>query len=373
MPLNSDVFTIVDAARQQSQSVKFAELLTQRNDIVGMLPMEECNSGDSHVSSQETKLPQVFVRRFNRGVPTSMTSEATMRFGTIMYESTCSIDVEHAKREYPKFLQKAQGNSTVALKMYREKKSGRFGQAMAQQVAEALIYGDEDGPNRTHGLLSLMNDNTAENNRNIINGGSTTQNLNTSIYLVTLSDEVISMLYPQGTAGGLETYDEGRQTVTTQRRPTTAGERTGDIALATLPMLLERFSWRVGLGVYDWRGVGRICNINAAEARAGDAGRTSLLDAMTKLDNSVDGPTNAKRIWLMNKDMKEAVELEADDWIKNSTSVTYENVDGRTVTKVRGHAIHLVDRIMNNEALVTAANLQTALTFTKDRKTFLGF
>ena len=78
MALAADLFTIADAARAQGFGMT-ARLLEERLDLTPALPAVMCNSGDTHVGSLQTLLPETFVRRMNQGVPSSMGSKASIR------------------------------------------------------------------------------------------------------------------------------------------------------------------------------------------------------------------------------------------------------------------------------------------------------
>ena len=384
MALGTDVFTIADAARAQGYGM-VAKLLEERLDLTPALPAVKCNSGDTHVGSLQTRLPETFVRRMNQGVPSSMGSKASIRFNTYAFENRCEIDIKQVRREYPKYIDAAGGDRQLAIQMYRAEASEDHQLSMAKRVERALIYGLTDGPQVIHGIRDLMNDaNSSGNSRNVIYGGSKTTlptGKSTSIYLLTLSPKVLSMLYPAGSKPGFASYDEGEQTATTSdfgelkigtladssknRREhdnsytVAKGTRSlasGEIGAPKLRVLAERFEWDLGLALLDWRGCGRATANSALLAQNTiDASATlantpvDLIDLIRKLDQAVESVGGGRKCLLMNVESKYALEAQVDDSIRYGGSIQYKDIAGKSVMHYREYPVLISDQIPNYE------------------------
>ena len=261
---------------------------------------------------------------------------------------------------------------------------------MAKRVERSLIYGLIDGPQIIHGLRDLMNDATGGNSRNIIYGADKSTlptGKATSIYLLTLSPRVLSMIYPSGSKPGFSSYDEGEQTATTSgfgelqvnnladtatnRRehdqPYNVVSRTrslanGELGVPKLRVLAERFEWDLGLALLDWRGCGRgVANsallaqntINASPSLTNTP--VDLIDLLRKMDQAVESVGGGRKCWLMNVETKYALEAQVDDSIRYGGSITYKDIAGKSVMHYREMPVLISDQISNYEDAPTNA------------------
>jgi hypothetical protein len=148
----------------------------------------------------------------------------------------------------------------------------------------------------------------------VINGGGGGSN-NCSIWCVTWSDAATTLLYPQGTAGGINREDKGTQ-------------RVLDGSGNSYYVKEEVFRAHCGLAVKDWRYNARICNINATNR---DAGSVDLYALLRKMFYSLQGVYQTA--------------LKSGDGKLNPSA----SAEGRTV---RGIPIEVTDALLDTEAAV---------------------
>lgn len=300
-----------------------AEVLAQNNAIIKDLQFEECNDKTGHKSTIRTGLPNVGWRKLNYGVPQSKSQTQQVRDTTGMLEAVSPVDV-------------------VTLKLARNEaefllsESSAFLERMSQVWAETLFYGDvAKAPEKFNGLAvrygTISGD--APSVKNVIDAGSTTENKNTSIWLVGHGAGKVFGIYPEGTKAGIEKTDKGVQ----EWR-----DENGN----TFEARVIRFKAYTGLCVRDWRYVVRICNINAASLNA-----ANLMKLMIKAKRLIPSLESCKPVFYANNEVLTALEQGLYD--KSNVHLTLADAQsGIQELRMSQIPVHACDAIRNDEKLV---------------------
>ncbi len=122
---------------------------------------------------------------------------------------TDSIGMLESYAEVDKSLADLNGNTSE----FRLSERRAFIEAMNQQMAQTLFYGDTSvSPQQFMGLSSRYSSKTAGNGQNIIDAGGTGTD-NTSIWLVVWGENTVHGIFPKGQKAGLHMEDKGQQTL----------------------------------------------------------------------------------------------------------------------------------------------------------------
>ncbi|MDD6153421.1 MAG: hypothetical protein PUC11_05695 [Elusimicrobia bacterium] len=300
-----------------------AEVLAQNNAIIKDLQFEECNDKTGHKSTIRTGMPNVGWRKLNYGVPQSKSQTQQVRDTTGMLEAVSPVDV-------------------VTLKLARNEaefllsESSAFLEKMSQVWAETLFYGDvAKSPEKFNGLAvrygTISGD--APSVKNVIDAGSTTENKNTSIWLVGHGPGKVFGIYPEGTKAGIEKTDKGVQ----EWR-----DENGN----TFEARVIRFKAYTGLCVRDWRYVVRICNINATSLNA-----ANLMKLMIKAKRLIPSLESCKPVFYANNEVLTALEQGLYD--KSNVHLTLADAQsGIQELRMSQIPVHACDAIRNDEKLV---------------------
>jgi hypothetical protein len=335
--IGATFFDLIDLHKSEGNgsAATVIEMLKENNAILDDAMTVECNMGTSHRTTIRTGLPSVTWGRFYQGIPQSKGTKAQVDDTTGFVEALSTVDerlLDISSNPAAVRLAEAQG----------------FLEAMSQEVAATLIYGnDNTSPEEFTGFAPRFNSLSAANGDMIVDGGGTGSD-NTSIWFVTWGDNTAHMLYPSGTAAGVSRNDMGRQRVV---------DGSGNAYYAQE----EMFSQHAGLSVRDWRQVARIANIDSSDLIAGSVDIYALMrKAFWKLKKH-RLPGSRFAIYC-NSDCLEA--LDADSTPTTSTitgGTTRESyvrlrpteVDGFEVMSYRGFPVRQVDAILNTEAQIT--------------------
>lgn len=222
-----------------------ANLLAQTNEILTDCVYVQGNLPTGHRVTIATGLPTTYYRSLNQGIPTSKATTVQVDEGTAIAEARSEIDIDLAMLN---------GNSAE----FRLSESRMFIESMNQTIASGMFYGDPaTDPNQFLGLTQRYSDTTAGNGQNIIKSDGADALQQTSIWLVCWGDNTTFCIFGKGSKAGLLQEDLGRQT----------SYDAGGTGLR-MEVFAERFQWKTGLVVKDWRSVVRICNLETADFAA---------------------------------------------------------------------------------------------------------
>ena len=330
--IGSTFFDLIDLNKRQDESRQIAtviEMLKENNAILDDAIAMECNSGTKHRTTIRTGLPTVTWGQFYQGISQSKSTTAQVDDTTGFVEQLSSVDTR---------LLNISGNPNAV----RLSEAQASLEAISQEVASNIIYGnDATDPNKFLGFAPRFSDTSAANGGQIVDAGGSGAD-NTSIWFVTWGDNKSHLIYPEGTAAGVQREDKGEQ-------------RTVDGSGNPYFVKEELFSQHVGLTVRDWRSVVRVANVDVSDLQAGSVDIYKFMrQAYWRMNkHRVEGTRAAI---YCNSDVLEA--LDADSTPTTSTSASFvrlqpTEVDGAEVMAYRGMPVRQVDAILNNEAQVT--------------------
>ena len=253
---------------------KIIEMLSTTNEVLDDMLFQEGNLPTGHKSTIRTGLPSAAWRLLNYGVPQSKSR-------TQQIIDTCGMLEAYA--EMDKALADLNGNTGV----FRMSEDQAFLQAMNQEMASTLFYGDTSkNPERFLGLAprySTLNKNKAATAANVIDAGGTASGALTSIWLPAWGAQTAFGIYPKGSKAGFQHTDLGEVTLQDGNGGQYQGYRT-------------HYKWDIGLVVRDWRYIVRICNIDLATITADE-----LLELMVRASELLPDEKLGHPVFYMNR------------------------------------------------------------------------
>ncbi len=327
--LGTGALTLSDWAKRLDPDGKvptIVELLAQTNELLDDMQWREGNLPTGHRTTIRTGLPAVYWRLLNQGVAPSKSTTAQVDEQAGMLEAWSEVD---------KDLALLNGNVSA----FRLSEAKAFLEAMNQEMAQTLIYGNGGlAPEEFTGLAPRYSDSTATNGDNIIKAGGVGAD-NTSIWLVAWGEETCHGIFPKGSKAGLIHEDFGEVTV----------EVTAGIAGNRMRAFQERYQWKAGLVVKDWRYVVRIANIDVSDL----AGATppDIIHFMEQADEIIPNSLG-RRVYYMNRRVSRYLRKFVRTNVTNGGGLTFENFAGKRIMAFDGVPIRRVDAILNTEALV---------------------
>ncbi len=306
------------------------ELMNQTNDIMTDVPLMESNQTNGHLTRIRTGLPAVYWTRLYEGTLPSKGTYSHVTEPCGMLESRFYID----ERECSLYGDKA--------KAFRLSESTGHAEAMRQEVAKTLFYGDTAvTPEKFNGLAKRY---PASDAPNVIDASKGIEleegEAVTSLWFISWGDRTVHGLYPKHTKAGLSTEDLGRQTVSDDK-----GGR--------YEALEEKHIWQIGLAVRDWRACVRIANIpvNRLSFSAGETGFIDLRKLTVQAKNMMPETMRQNGVWYCNQDVLTALELQSTD--PQGVHLTYgEYFDSKTIPVIHGRPIRQCDAISSSEDII---------------------
>jgi hypothetical protein len=334
--LNPNVLTLADHAKRfgpDGKPAAIVELLKSTNPILEDMMFMEGNLPTGHRITMRTGLPTVYWRLINAGVPTSKSTTAQVDEHSGLLEAWSEVDVELAKLN-------------GATSQFRMSEASAFIEAMNQEMAATVFYGNSAlAPEEFTGLSPRYSSlSTAiANSRNVLDAGGTGSD-NSSIWLIGWGDNGITGIFPKGSTAGLDHNDFGEVTaeVTTNSINALGGTR--------MRVLQERFVWKAGLALRDWRYIVRIANIDISDLDTVDA--AALISLMTEALYLIPALGNVSPAFYMNRQLAHALDVQRRADVVAGGGITWESVDGRRSGSFQGIPVRVTDAILNTEARV---------------------
>jgi major capsid protein gp7 len=287
----------------------------------------EGNLPTGHRTTVRTGLPTVAWRLINSGVTPSKSTTAQIDEQAGILEAWSEVDVD---------LVTLNGNEASL----RLSEARAFIEAMNQEMAQTLFYGNMGlAPEEFTGLSVRYSSLSAGNATNILDAGGSDSADSTSIWLVAWDEETLSGIFPKGSKAGLQHNDYGEVTV----------EVTAGVAGQRMRALQERWQWKAGIALKDWRFVVRIANVDVSNLAGGTA--ADLVDLM---ENALEILPNemGRPVFYMNRTVARYLRKQERADVTSGGGLTFENVGGRRITSFSGVPVRRVDALLNTEARV---------------------
>jgi hypothetical protein len=334
--------TLLDWAKSidpNGNTADVAELLTQQNEILLDMPFIEGNLPTGHRTTIRTGLPTAVWRQLYQGVPPSKSVRAQVDDACGMLETRSEVD---------KDLADLNGNAP----QFRLSEANAFVESMNQTMASTLFYGNTAiNPERFMGLAPRFAAiSGATNAQNVIDaGGSGTDN--TSVWLVVWGKNTVTGIFPKGSKAGLFHEDLGL---------IDAFDANNNRYRA----YADRWQWKTGLTVRDWRYVVRVCNIDVSDlvgltGTQAVTASTAVIRVLIRAMARIPYPGMGTPVFYANRTVKEMLSVQAMDKSQSALSIvdSARQFGGVTVSvpelRFFGVPIRSCDQILTTEARVT--------------------
>lgn len=303
------------------------ELLTQSNEILDDMVWREGNLPTGHRTTVRTGLPTVAWRLLNQGITPSKSTTAQIDEQAGMLEAWSEVD---------KDLLLLNGNQAS----FRLSEARAFIEAMNEELGRVLFYGNSGvNPEQFTGLSPRYSLSTAANGENVIKAGGSGAD-NCSIWYINWGEETISGIFPKGSKAGLLHEDFGEVTV----------EMTAGLPGTRMRAMQERFQWKAGIALKDWRYVVRICNIDISDNSAANV--STIINAMEQAEETVPNRLGTP-VFYMNRTMRRLLRKQVREKVGSGGGLTYENVAGKHMLMFGSTPIRTVDQLTNTETVVS--------------------
>lgn len=339
--LTATNLTLLDWAKRLNPATNavepaIAEILSTTNEILTDMVWQEGNLPTGHRTVMRTGLPSTTWRKLNAGVASSKSTTAQVDEACGMLEAISNVDKALADL----------GGNTAA---FRLSESKAFLEAMNQEMAQTLFYGDHTtAPEEFLGLAPRYSTiSGATNGQNVISGSGSGSD-NTSIWLVGWGNESVFGIFPKGSVAGLK------------HTPTQDG--SGDGAQWALDSngnqfraYVDHYKWNCGIALKDWRSVVRIPNIDVSNL-VGESSAANLLKLMTKALYRLPTLQGIRPVFYANRTVLEMLAIQGLNTSSSALSVqdaiSQFGMPMRDV-KFLGIPVRLCDAILNTEATIS--------------------
>ncbi len=330
--LGTNVLTLADWAKRLDPDGKvpmIVELLEQTNEVLLDMQWIEGNLPTGHRTTVRTGLPTIAWRLLNQGVQPSKST-------TTQIDE--SVGILEAWSEVDKDLAELNGNTAS----FRLSEAQAFLESMNQEFVQTMFYGNSStAPEEFTGLSVRYSDLSATNGQNIISGGGAGSD-NTSIWFVVWGSNTFHGIFPKGSKAGLQHDDLGLDTV----------ETTAGIAGSRMRAYRDRWQWKAGIALRDWRYVVRIANIDVSNLVA-KTSAADLIELMIRAIHRVPTLGPGKACFYMNRTVFQMLDIQRRDDAQTGGQLNYQVIDGVMVPFFRGMPIRRVDQIVETEATVS--------------------
>lgn len=328
-PQKAGAVTLVDFAKSldpNGQVARTIDILSQTNEIIDDMLWQEGNLPTGHRTTIRVGLPSVVWRQLYGGVPPSKGVRAQVDDACGMLEARSEVDVDLA-------------NLNTNAGEFRLSEAAGFLEAMNQAFAQTLFYGDTGvNPERFLGLSARYSLSSATNGLNVIKMGGAS-NANNSIWLIGWGQDTISGIYPKGSQAGIQHWDLGE------------GDAF-DGSNNRYRAYMDRWQWKCGLTVRDWRYAVRICNIDQTAILADTTGATvKILEAMLKAIFRIPSIKKCRPAFYCNRTIAEMLAIQAMNKSANAMGLKAAS-EQFGQTSFMNIPIRLVDQLLTTEANV---------------------
>ena len=321
--------TMAEMAKREDPNGVIAdivELLTEKNEILEDMLIQEGNLPTGHRTTVRTGLPSATWRLLNYGVQPSKSK-------TKQIDDTCGMLEAYA--EVDKALADL-NNNTAAFRLSEDR---AFLEAMNQEMAKTLFYGDtRTHPERFVGLAPRYNDMSADSGENIVDGGGTGSD-NCSIWVVSWGDNTIHGITPKGSKTGFQHRDLGEVTLEDAAGGKYQGYRT-------------HYKWDLGMTVRDWRYAVRVANIDVSElSKDPSTSGANISDLLVQaLERLQDQSTGRPAIYCTRR-IRTILRRQLIE--KSNVNLTFDTAAGKRILAFDGVPVRRVDQLLETEAQIS--------------------
>jgi hypothetical protein len=309
------------------------EILSQTNEILNDMKFKEGNLPTGETATIRTGLPDVFYRLMNQGVPKSKSTTAQIVENAATLEARSEVDKDIAEL-----------NGDVGA--FRLSEAEAFLEAMNQRMADTLFFGTASNPEEFVGFSPRYNDLSETNAQNILDAGGTGSD-NSSVWLIGWGDRTVHGIFPKGSKAGMDHEDLGLDDAL-------------DSNNNRFRAYMDRFVWKNGLMIKDWRYAVRIANIDIPDlvAQSGsqaDTAATAIIKLLSRAIDRLPSTSNVTLSFYANRTVISLLRVAALDKSQNAVMVEQSlNQFGDTIftTRFNGIPIRIVDRLTETEARV---------------------
>ena len=324
--------TLLDVAKRTDPTGKIAkivEMLNQTNEVLDDMVWIEANQATGHRTTVRTGLPTPTWRKLYGGVQPGKSTTVQITDSLGMMEQYAEID---------KALADINGNSAD----WRLSEEAPFIEAMSQELAQTLFYGNEGTePEAFTGLAARFNSKSAANGENILTSAATPDNAdNASIWLIVWGPNTVHGIYPKGSMAGLQQTDKGQVTI-----------ENIDGSNGRMEAYRTHYRWDAGLTVRDWRYVVRI-NFDLEDITASGSTGPVLADLMGKALRRIPSLGLGRPAFYANRDTLDAIDLQANNK-SNLAFQTVEDGQGKMIQTFRRIPVRRCDALLSTESGVS--------------------
>ncbi len=324
--------TLADWAKRLDPDGKvptIVELLSQTNEILTDMAWQEGNLPTGHRVTVRTGLPAVAWRLLNQGITPGKSTTAQIDEQAGMLEAWSEVDVDLANL-----------NGNIA--SFRLSEAQAFIEAMNQEMAGTLFYGNSGlAPEEFTGLAPRYSAISGAANASNVISGSGAGSDNSSMWLVGWGPQTMFGIFPKGSKAGLIHENYGIQTVTV----------TAGLGGSRMRAYQERWQWKAGVALKDWRYVVRMPNIDISNLVA-KSSAADLIELMIKAIYRIPSLNMCRPVFYANRTVVQALDIQRRDDIITGGGLTWETVDGKRQGTFRGIPIRTCDALLETEATV---------------------
>lgn len=320
-----------------SRDQYIVDLFLKKNPILDDLIVTLANDGQVNQTTIRAGLPNVAWTGIYEGPQGSKGSKRVVKDACGMAESM----VEVAKKLYDKAPDK---------QAFLLDEASTHANAMGQEVATALIYGNiKKNPKQFNGLdlrYPLHGGTDEDESSFYVINGAKASNPSTSalrsIWLVGHGTHSVHGFFPEGGVAGLK------------QGPVEEKWNSEDVATAgNYKLVVQQFSWEIGLAVRDFRYAGRISNIES-DKMFETSGQPDYLELLRRLMCRVNSD-GVNQAFYMDKQTLEMIQVLCGRKTAEN-AVRFEQLFDRKVTTLFGVPVRTLACMNTNETATTAAS-----------------
>jgi hypothetical protein len=139
-----------------------------------------------------------------------------------------------------------------------------------------------------------------------------------SIWLVCWGENTVCGIFPKGSKAGLHPRGLRPATIT----------GTAGLGGTRLRAYQERWQWKAGIALKDWRYVVRIPNIDISNLVA-KSSAADLIELMIKATYRVPVAVDGPPVFYMNRSCMQMLDIQRRDDVITGAGLTWETVDGK--------------------------------------------